>query len=125
MEVRQYLPSDYKTVSQWWDKHNKMDFMPENFLPETGLIVDGVAVMFYYSGNDNIGLIQWPVSNSSNSPITIYKAFDKIIKTYKQAAGPQKLIVSYPNSTGLQRLLERNGFTMVNEFNKEMIWGVR
>jgi len=124
MKVRQYLPSDYETVSQWWVEHNNMDFMPEKFLPKTGLIIDGLAALFYYSGNNNIGLLQWPVSKIGNSPIAIFKAFDSIIKTYQKAAGAQKIIVSYPNSTGLQRLFKRNNFKMVNKFNKEMIWGV-
>jgi len=123
MNVRPYAPSDYETIRQWWVGHHNTEFLPEHFLPKVGGIVDGLASWLLYDSGQSVYLLNWPVSNPEAGHESYGKAFSAIVDYFKELIPNKSIMTAYPQGKRISNILKEKDFNMVNEYNKEMIWG--
>jgi hypothetical protein len=84
MLVRTYRKTDYKTVSNWWNRYDEWQAVPEDFLPETGFVAfdsDGeVAAAFCYKTDSGFALLEWHIANPDTTKEQRADALDSIIE---------------------------------------------
>lgn len=78
MNIRAYKSSDYATLSQWWEAYNWTP-PPEDSLPSSGIVVEGVCAGFLYITNSKMGIMEWIVGNPDASKEARAEAIEKTI----------------------------------------------
>ena len=127
MNVREYIDEDYETVAEWWQQYHGTDFMPPQYLPHLGYIAecDGkmTAALFIYDPQVPICMLNFPVCNPSAGVKSKRKGLESIVRHVQGFIVQGGIVAAFPYSRGLTKIFKDCGFKMVNEYNKEMVWG--
>ncbi len=116
MEVREYIAEDYETIKHWWvDAWQNGLTVPKEALPERGFIVEDVCVIFVYATEAVFNCIGYPCINPKRWLDGI-GMFPALVRKAKELG----TCVAYPENKFLKTVYENEGFTMINEYNKEM-----
>lgn len=95
-----------------WDSH-KWPPPPIEFLPSSGLIIDGVCAGFIYETNSKFWMMEWIISNKQTEKSFRNKCLDTLIKELKSYAiirGCKALFISTNSQALIKRLTEGHGF---------------
>lgn len=105
MEIREYKPSDYENIKEWWKGHQ---WTPptQGMLPATGAIVEGYCVGFLYKTDSEFAMFEFIVSNPNTSKEERSKALDLLIDTLVVEANKQGFKYIFTTSNH-ERLIER------------------
>jgi hypothetical protein len=67
LNLRRLEKEDLKIINTWWDAWPEWERPPENFLPETALVVESESQMitaaFIYLTNSKVALLEWFISD--------------------------------------------------------------
>ena len=123
--MRAYEDSDYETIKSWWELRG--DKAPSNLvLSDDGLIIEGVAASWLYTGNSTMALIGWPVVNPKVGCLTAMRALEQILREQAKFARVQGCLVvsAYTNAPALLKLMDKIGFRRGDDTVTNMILGV-
>ena len=116
MEVRRYTSSDYSSLETWWKDQN-WSSVPEDHLPEYGLIVDGIAAAFLYRTDSKFALLEFVIANPNSSKEERSEALDLIIDNLLFVAkelGFSTVFTSLEHPKLLERY-EKHGFVATDK----------
>ncbi len=69
LNIRRLEKKDLEIINTWWDAWPKWERPPENFLPDTGLVVESqdqmITAAFIYLTNSKVALLEWFISDPS------------------------------------------------------------
>ncbi len=116
LETRELKKQDRPTLEKWWKDWGWDGPINEDFLPETGYIVEKnnqpIVSIFIYETNSGVGALGWPLSNKDYREDDRGYAIEMLIKSaeegWKQKGG--KFLFFWGNSTNLNNNLMENGF---------------
>lgn len=126
LTLRTYIDSDYTTLIGWW-KHYNWPSPPQDFLPETGYIVevDGkpAGAVFVYKTNSKAVLMEWLVTDpTTDKEIRDTMVSDLIeIVAHTCALEGFKYIYTCVKLPKLISRLENHGFSKADEGMSNMI----
>ena len=111
VEARRFKASDYETMCKWLMGHN-MPPVAVELIPQTGFIVDDVAMGFYYKTDSALGMVDFYIGNPEASKEDraegLQIVLDNLMKDAKESG--IKYMVGYTKYTSLARHAEKNGF---------------
>ena len=121
MSLREYTPSDYETVKQWWLDNGWDHPMPEEFLPGIASIDEGKSAAFLYSTDANSSCIAWLVANPD---IAAREKLESLVSVINSLIPPfdNHLVVTFAMTSGIVTAFKKSRVIMANEFNKHMIY---
>jgi len=67
LNIRKLEKKDLEVINTWWDAWPKWERPPENFLPDSGLVVESkkqmITAAFIYLTNSKVALLEWFISD--------------------------------------------------------------
>ncbi len=113
MEVRKYSPNDYFEISVWW-KNQGWPGVPQDHLPETGFVVEGIASGFLYKTDSKIAWLEFIIANPSTTKEERSEALDLIIDKLLETAKELnfKNVFSTAQHPKLLERYQKHGFTI-------------
>ena len=82
MIIRPFLPEDYPEVSKWFTQRKWPRSPKLSHLPATGWIVEKdekrLAAAWLYLTNSDMALLEWSVTNPSESPFLCLRAMQRL-----------------------------------------------
>lgn len=75
--MRLYSPSDYETILEWSFVRD-MNPPPKWSVPETGIVVEGIAMGFLILTNNRCGILDFFISNPTSDKNIRSRALDEI-----------------------------------------------
>lgn len=115
--MREYEPEDYPQICQWLSMRDKAPVL-ERFIPESGFIVDGVAVGFFILMSNRCGILDFFVSNPSADRDARRSAFSMIIAELIEVSRELDCEMVFGNTQNgsMKRLVLSNGFKSIGNF---------
>lgn len=87
MKPRLVTTQDIETVKEWWSTRFNLATGPlEEYLSETGVIIDDVAALWLYPTNSKIMLVGWPISNPKAGGAERRKALQMLLAEAEKVA---------------------------------------
>lgn len=113
--VRAVVPSDYPTLVAWWSAQN-FPTIPPQFLPTTGLIIDGLCAGFLYGSDSAICWLEWVVANPEADKAERRAALDELIEALAANAASRgyKAIFTSVVHPGLLERYKQHGFVITD-----------
>lgn len=119
--VRMYSPADYATVSQWWPAHG-WPSVAEAVLPRGGVIVelDGTpiaATWLYMDNSVGVAMMEWTVTNPTNSPRHSLKAITLLTGAIREIAiqNDYGVVLTSAKQDSLVKVYSKNGFRKTDD----------
>ena len=126
MHVREYVPSDYKTIETWMKGYSSETAVPELWLPDTGFIIDDLSCVFIYKTNSNIAYIEVltgnPKAEKETKNIAINKVFEHAVAFAKEIG--YKFVFAFVEKEYVENRLITLGFHDTGLNIKMMIRGI-
>jgi hypothetical protein len=122
MKVRRFISSDYNDLVNWW-KAQKWTPVPEDHLPEYGLVIDGIAAGFIYRTDSKFALLEFVIANPNTTKEERSEALDLIIDDLLFIAkelGHSTVFTSLEHPKLLERY-EKHGFIPTDKNVTNMI----
>jgi hypothetical protein len=116
--MRLYSKYDYDVIAKWC-RIRDIPVPSEDILPETGIIIENVAVGFLILTNNNCAIIDFYISNPFSSKKDRKDAFDLIdnlLVELAYEAGAKKIICSTQHPNIEQRAIN-HGFKYLGKFS--------
>lgn len=122
MTIREYSPTDYATLANWWAGHG-WEPVPEIVLPKLGMVAVGeddymvAAVWLYMDNSVGVSFLEWLVTNPEAAPIQTAKAVTHIVNFMADRALEMDygVMITTCRQQSLTRLYEKNGFMKTDE----------
>lgn len=111
MAARPFAAKDYAAVSAWWTAH-KWPAIPQDCLPKTGFIVDGLAAGFLYRSDSSICWLEWIIGNPQSDKLLRNEALDQVIAALiceAQRLGARMIFTSVVHPRLIERY-QKHGF---------------
>lgn len=112
---RKIIPADYATLAKWWTAQNFPTIAPE-YLPQCGLIVDGLCAGFLYESDSAIAWVEWIVANPEAEKALRREALDKLLDALVLHAKERgyKAIFTSVAHPGLLERYKQHGFVVTD-----------
>ena len=127
LKVRTYKKEDYLTLKKWWDTYKDWTAVPEDFLPELGLVVEydniPISAGFIYTTNSKVAWFEWTIADPEASKDQRSDAVDELIKnvlTISRLKGIKYIMTSISHPSLIKRL-ESNGFAVTDTNMQNMV----
>lgn len=116
--MRVYENADYSQVSKWCFLRD-ISAPPKWSIPETGLIVDDVAVAFLIVTNNHIGILDFFISNPLSDKHMRNRALERMSIALIELAADMHLkqILCNSQHPAMKERAIRHGFDFVGEFS--------
>jgi hypothetical protein len=85
MTPRAFTREDLPTINAWLAARDLAHLQP-GMIPETGFIVEGVAVGFLYDTDSQVGFMENFISNPASSAVKVSEAINAIVDRLLQAS---------------------------------------
>lgn len=116
--MRPYREEDYDQVVRWCLERD-IPVPPAWSLPESGVIIDRVAVGFLILTNNQIGIFDFFISNPLSSKQDRDRALDEIVLNFIELSsdlGLKALKCTSQHPLIMERAL-KHGFSLIGEFS--------
>lgn len=122
MILRRYTSADHATLTEWWVAH-KWEPIPQNYLPEFGLVIEGLCAGFLYKTDSAFAWLEFVVSNPASDKFKRNEALDLLIKSLLQEAARLgfSAVHTSSNHKGLIERYERQGFRVTDSNVTQMV----
>lgn len=122
------LEKDHPVAMEWWKAHG-WPGVPVVILPKCGIMVESdegkpMACAWMYMDNSvGVGMMEWTVTNPTNTPKQSYAAITFLIKAIRELAlsFDYGVLLTSVKQEALARIYERNGFKASDEGMKHMV----
>jgi hypothetical protein len=117
MKVERFQPTLHYATFCDWTRHYEMTPLPVQFLPQSGFVVEGVAMGFMYRTDSKLALIENLAANPKLPRDTVTAGLDAVVSAIAdegRALGFEVLI-GYTNVNAVIQRALRHGFTTDDE----------
>lgn len=119
--MRKFTKHDFLMICDWLAKHGKK--VPEyHFFPPTGLILDSAACGFLIRCDNNIGILDFFITNPDVPQVQRYAAVEEIAACLIEIAKKDqiKLLKCDTEIPSIARLAEKHGFHSIGTYESFM-----
>ena len=113
--IKAYTPADLPQINEWFKANNWPTFQ-EEALPKTGYIADNTAAGFLYKTDSKFAVMEWIVTDPSQSPERRNAALDAVVKALldNAKADGYKYIHTSIIDEGLKKRYQSHGFQITD-----------
>lgn len=118
MNCRPYVDTDYEALCGWFSARG-MSPPPEDLLPVTGYVADGIAAGFMYFADGRLAMLEHFISNPNAAREDADAALDVITESLLGRARLYRCrsVVATTQLSAIKNRAERHGFRDIGQFH--------